>query len=182
MRSEIDFIDAIDCCFPYDERGSAEALVDEGCSISPNVAFMVIHELARRPRSCQTSDARCLELLDRVAQRLDHPLTEIIALLTRRMIRAEMVTSDQAIEAIHVVGRYPGQFNALNIAYFASTDYSEAVEAAHREVATSWEQAESQSKSSGARRLTKPVFVAAQHRVPRTAHCCRLHRPLGGNH
>jgi hypothetical protein len=68
MRTEDEFIAAIDCRFPYDDVALAQSLIDEACSISGNAAFMVAHELARPPMSCAAADSRRLELLDYLDQ------------------------------------------------------------------------------------------------------------------
>lgn len=136
---EILFIQKIDGRFPYDEAGIAEALVDEGCGISANAAFMVAHELVRRPRSSQTSDERCLELLSRMERQLDHPLKDVVLRLSGRKIRGLAVATADAIAAMKVVGQFTGQWNALNIVYFCVTDPSADVDAVYDEIVHCWE-------------------------------------------
>ncbi|MEO8754096.1 MAG: cation transporter dimerization domain-containing protein [Casimicrobiaceae bacterium] len=46
LRTEDQFIAAIDCCFPYADDLLAGSLIDEACALSANAAFMVAHEMA----------------------------------------------------------------------------------------------------------------------------------------
>jgi len=49
MRSEREFILAIDCRFPFHDRDAALRAIDEGCAISSNAACVVIDEIVRPP-------------------------------------------------------------------------------------------------------------------------------------
>jgi hypothetical protein len=137
-NAEVEFIQKIDCRFPYDEIGLAEALVDEGCQISANSAFMIVHELARRPRSCQTTDGRCLELLDRVDRQFHHPLKDLVVPLARRMIHKAPIAIWEAVEAMEVVGRFTGQMNALSVAYCSPTDHSDELDMIYDKIVATW--------------------------------------------
>ena len=127
MRNEADFIEAIDCRFPYGDAALAESLIDEACSISGNAAFMVAHELARRPESSSASDAVCMALLDRLDERLTHPLKDSVLAVARRMVRREPVRFDECKALLSRIAAYPGEFNALAIVCFSCED-AEAVD------------------------------------------------------
>jgi hypothetical protein len=115
MRSEGEFIRAIDCRFPYDDSAAAAALIDEACAISANAAYMVVEELARRPRSARASDSTCLTLLDQVDARFSHPMKDIVLSVARRMVRHEVVPFEECRLIMQEIAAYPGQFHALAV-------------------------------------------------------------------
>lgn len=119
MRSEEEFIRAIDCCFPYNDADRATALVDEACEISPNAVFMVVHELARVPRGQNVDDATRFTLLDRLEARFDHPLKLPVFQVARRMMRDEYLSTDDCLELMRTIAVYRHQSNALLIVYFS---------------------------------------------------------------
>lgn len=144
MRSESEFISAIDCCFPYDDLAAADSLIREACCLSPNAAYMVVHELARRPRGSRVSDSVCLahlEMLDRIFK---HPVKALVLRLARRMVCSDPVEADECVEAMREIGRYPGMYNALSVAYFAAyfagVDEGE-IDRVYEEILAAWEAA-----------------------------------------
>ena len=139
VRSLADFITAIDCRFPYDDQSAAHALIDEACAISADAAYMVVHELARRPGSSTTPDETCLALLDRLDRQLVHPAKSAVVAVARRMIRRESVALDELTNVMRVISRHAGQFNALALVTFACEDDDvAAVKAIHDQVVEGW--------------------------------------------
>lgn len=122
MREEAEFIEAIDCRFPYGDPALAAWLIDEACANSSNAAFMVAHELSRRPRSSSAADAVCLTLLDRLCERRIHPLKDSVLAVARRMVRRDPVRFDECRVLMDRIAAYPGEFNALAIVYFSCED------------------------------------------------------------
>lgn len=140
MRSEEEFVGAIDCAFPYGNRASALALIEEACSISSNAAFMVVHELARRPGSSRASDSTCLALLDRVDARFSHPVKDLVLEVARRMVRREPVPFEECRAIMQEIAVHPGQFNALAVVYFSCEAAGmEAVDAIYENILAEWE-------------------------------------------
>lgn len=143
MRSEAEFVAAIDCRFPYHDGELAQALIVEACSLSSNAAFLVAHELARRPRYCEVADAACLALLDRLDERLTHPLKGIVLDVARRMVRGELLPAVECLAVMEQVAAHPGEWSALGIVYFACEEVGMAtVERAYGEIVAAWRQGE----------------------------------------
>jgi len=138
-RSEAEFVAAIDCRFPYDDADRAHARIDEACSISSNAAFMVAHELARRPRGCRATDATVNALLDRLDARFDHPLKRDVLRVARVMIRAETVRAGECHALMREIAAHPGQHGALAIACFACDEAgAPTAERLHDEIVAGW--------------------------------------------
>ena len=137
MREEAEFIEAIDCRFPYGDASLAASLIDEACAISSNAAFMVAHELSRRPQSSSAADAVCLTLLDRLDERLIPPLKDSVLAVARRMVRRDSVRFDECKVLMDRIAAYPGEFNALAIVYFSCED-AEAVDHIYDAIVETW--------------------------------------------
>ena len=139
VRPIAEFLAAIDCRFPYGDRALAHALIDEACAISSDAAFMVAHELARRPASSNATDAVCLDLLSRLHSKLVHPLKPPVLGIARRMVRGESVPFEELCGVMRAIEAHRGEFNALVLVTFACEDGCiEAVKAIHDEVVDGW--------------------------------------------
>ncbi len=119
MRTEQAFIEAIDCCFPYEDTELAMALLQEGCAISANAAFMVLHELARRPSTSTVTDEVCHHLLDAFEAQFEHPLRPLMVKVARRMINGEALRRSECLDAMAQVAQHPGQYAALGTLHFS---------------------------------------------------------------
>jgi hypothetical protein len=139
MRTEAQFIEAIDCRFPYADERHALELIDEGCAISANAAYMVVHELARRPHGNKLADSTCLKLLDLVDARFTHPVKDLVLGVARRMVQRERVPLEECAAIMRDVGRHRDQYNALAVVYFAcEDDQMETVERLHDDIIAAW--------------------------------------------
>jgi hypothetical protein len=137
---EAKFISSIDCCFPYSNPRKARAFVEQSLKISPNAVFMVMHELARLPRGERSTQAERLAVLEFIEERFVHPLSGIAAMLTRRMIMKKKTSVKQAVAYIAIIKKFPGCYNALNLAYFANYSANRFIEEAFEAVKKNWEQ------------------------------------------
>jgi hypothetical protein len=102
---------------------------------------MVMHELARLPKSKRSSQAERLALLEFIEERFVHPLSGLTASLTRRMIVKRKTSAQQVVRSIEMIKKFPGCYNALNLAYFANDSASNFVDSAYDSVKRIWEQA-----------------------------------------
>ena len=139
MRTEAEFIDAVDCRFPYQQEAQAHRLIEEACAISPNAAFMIVHELARRPQGSTADDSTCLALLERLGDRFEHPLRDAVLGVARRMIRGDQLQVHDCVELMRAVSRHRGQFNALAVVYFSCEDSGmKTVDQLHGDIVGNW--------------------------------------------
>lgn len=136
--TEIEFIETVDGRFPYDDAILARELIDLGVAISPNAAFMVLHEICRPPRSCAVSGGRLNELLAEWTVVFCHPLVEEVLPAATAMIKNREISAKDAIHLIKSISGYANQFNALSIAYFACDDIAGEVESEYQAVIGAW--------------------------------------------
>ncbi len=117
QENEIEFLNKIDCNFPYQGRQESMRLIELASRISTNALFSVIEELCRIPESVRpnVSTETLLDLLDTTANKLNHPLKEIIVDAANKMILCQEQTVDETILKMYTVKKYPGQYAALSI-------------------------------------------------------------------
>lgn len=142
-RTEEEFLQAIDCRFPYGDTGAAHSLIDEACAISSNAAFMVAHELARPPLSAHVDSATRRMLLDRLGERMTHPLKGPVLDVARRMVRGDSLTAADCCELMARVAAYPGEFNALAVVYCACAPDSTGADPSYERIVAEWRRLES---------------------------------------
>jgi hypothetical protein len=135
---EIEFIESIDACFPYDDTRSARVLIEQACAVSANAAFMVAHELARVPGSKRVSPDTLRELLVHLDAHLKHPLKDIVFRVVRTMIRGGRVSDAEVLALMDNIRAYPGQHNALSIVYFAAENGGDTVDSAFESITRAW--------------------------------------------
>lgn len=138
--NEIQFLDKIDCNFPYNDRQESELLIKQASTLSTNALFSVIEELCRIPESERStiSTETLLDLLTLTASKLNHPLKDIIVDTADKMIRRQELTVDEAILKMQTVQKYPGQIAALSILYFSCDDKDEKLEPIWNNITTEW--------------------------------------------
>lgn len=122
MRTEQEFLEAIDCRFPFADRDLATRLIQEGCRLSSNAGFALIDEIVRPARGVAAPVDLRLDLLSRVFAQLQHPLVPIIKSLAERLVAGSEATVEEALELMRKVAEHHGQYAALCIAYFAADD------------------------------------------------------------
>ena len=137
---EIQFSDKIACKFPYHDRQESLRLIEQAATISTNALFSVIEELCRIPESARStvSTETLLELLTLTANKLDHPVKDIIVDAAGKMIHRQELTVDDAILKMKTVQQYPGQFAALSILYFSCDDKEERLEPIWDSIRVEW--------------------------------------------
>ena len=139
---EIQFLDKIDCNFPYQDKEESLGLIEQAATLSSNALFAVIEELCRIPESQRltVSTETLLELLSLTALKLDHPLKDLIVSVADKMIRRQELTLDDAILKMQQVQRYPGQFAALSILYNSCEDGEGKLEPIWNKITHEWKQ------------------------------------------
>ena len=136
--TETEFIETIDCRFPYEAPLKWRRLVALAPRISSNAAFMVLHELCRPPRSATVSFATRRRILAHLEQRFRHPLLSGLRNLILIVMRGELVTVSAAAAAMRKVSRYPGQYNMLAICYLSCDDRRGRLDDLHEAIVARW--------------------------------------------
>jgi hypothetical protein len=134
------FLDKIDCKFPYNDRGQSMKLIEEAASLSANALFSVVEELCRipEPERSNIPIKTLLDLLTIAADKINHPLKDLIVDAADKMIRRQELAVDDVISKMHMVQKYPGQFAALSILYFSCDDKDERLEPIWDNITTEW--------------------------------------------
>lgn len=121
---EIDFLNLIDCKFPYNNKQRCLDLIDQSLSISPNAVFAAIEEICRIPPSERqyVSEMLLLELLNVIDNKFEHPIKDMAFEAARSLIRKSEISVDDAIMKMEEIIKYPDVFSARNIVYFSCDD------------------------------------------------------------
>lgn len=139
-KGEIDFVNKIDCRFPYGNRKECLNLIDEALGVSSNAVFSVIEEICRAPLSERekVSNRHLSELLNAIDERFEHPLKEMILSVTNRLIRQQEISVGSAEEYMKAVDDFPGQYAALDIVYFSCDDRDGKLESLWDDIIARW--------------------------------------------
>lgn len=139
-HNEIEFLDKIDCNFPYQNRQESLRLIEQASTFSANALFSVIEELCRIPESERPNVATeiLLDLLSFTANKLDHPLKELIVETACKMIRRQELSVEDVILKMQTVQKYTGQFAALSILYFSCDDKDQKLEPIWENIINEW--------------------------------------------
>jgi len=153
--TEAKFISLIDARFPYGDRKKGLALVALALKISPNAVFMIHHELAIPGRSVRAKKADRLAVLDYIDEHFVHPLSGLASWLTRKRISKEGISVAQAAAAARTIAKFPGCYNALNIACISCDDKIGENERLFDSITKKWEK--------------KPIKIITAQRASRVA-------------
>lgn len=137
-KNEIQFLNKIDCYFPYHDRQESLRLIEQASTLSTNALVSVIEELCRIPESEDVSIETLLDLLAASAKKLNHPLKELIIDTAYKMICKQELTVDDAILKMQKVQQYPGQFAILSILYFSCDDKEGKLEPFWDDIINEW--------------------------------------------
>lgn len=138
--TESQFIDKIDCKFPYHDRQESLQLIEQAAALSPNALYAIIHELCLIPHSKRSSvtTETLVDLLAITANQFNHPLKELIVDTADKMIRRQELTVEDVILKMQIVQKYPGQFAALSILYFSCDDKDGKMEPIWENIISEW--------------------------------------------
>ncbi|MBR9831396.1 hypothetical protein GYB57_04550 [bacterium] len=137
---ERDFLNKIDCKFPYHNRKECLSLIDESFRVSANSTFAIVEEICRSPSSIknQISNRIQFELIELVDSKFKHPLKELVLETARLKIQGKEISVKQATSNMQIVSQYHNQYAALNIMYFSCDDSEEQLESVWDEVINKW--------------------------------------------
>lgn len=137
--SESEFIQSIQCRFPYLDRTGALELAEIACSISPNAAFAVADEVSRPPYGSSTDPAICADVLSYLGGHSRHQLAEPVLALARTLVSGERVSVETAVGVLRQIEPFPGQYAALSITYFAPDDVDGVADAEYKRIMAVWD-------------------------------------------
>lgn len=139
--SETEFIEKIDGNFPYHSEPEWRALVELGASISPNAAYMVLHEICRAPLSKKVTLKSKRAMLEYWRQNFNHPTMTSVLRAAEVMIKGEDLPVEESMSIMKIISAYPNQYNALSIPYFACDDIDERADELYQKIISAWREA-----------------------------------------
>lgn len=116
---EGEFLDRIDCRFPYSDREGALELAAEAMAISPNAAFAVVYEVCYVPDGVHADIETRHEVLARIEKSLPHPLRAVILPVARDVVDGGRLAAAERIALMRKVAPFRDQYAALQIALHA---------------------------------------------------------------
>lgn len=138
--NEIEYIDSIDACFPYEDEDAWRAAVDQGISISDNAAYMALYEICRGVGDLPLSALH--RMLDYWDAKYDHPTKPTVMVAVRAVFNDTYLSEAEALAFLDEIAAYPGQCNALGIVWHAAPRDakrpSRATEAVERRLEEIW--------------------------------------------
>ena len=139
--NESEFIEQVDCRFPYGRPLDWRRLSAQAARVSPNAAFMVLHEICRVPRSVVVSPALASAMVRHWRRRFRHPLCRVLAPVVQAYVGGVALRPAQAARLMRKVAAYPDQYNALALCYFSAEDRAGALDRLFETVTSTWDAA-----------------------------------------
>jgi hypothetical protein len=137
--NESEFLNSIDCRFPYQDEPRWRALILQGKTISANASFGVLHEIARKPFGHGVSEREQLAMLGVWRAENDHPLVQLVVEAAQAIITGNLLPVDRVLELLDRVRAYPDQYCALGIISFACDDVHGIADEKRQAIVNFWE-------------------------------------------
>ncbi|MDD3144649.1 MAG: hypothetical protein PHV23_00900 [Candidatus Gracilibacteria bacterium] len=121
---EKDFLEKIDCKFPYNDINKGKEIIEESLLISDNAVFCIIDELTRIPKSKKklVDSKNILNFLSYIDYRFKHKFKSIILLVSHKLLNKENISVSDILEYMDNLKKNKGLYGALNILYFSVDD------------------------------------------------------------
>ena len=137
--NEQEFIQSIDCCFPYLEEERWKQIVELGVGLSSNAAFMVLHEICRPSHSSGVAPDQLKGIAKHWFDRFDHPLKNRLYEIALKRIDRQELSVAEVLDHFKEIQKFRDQYNALAIAYFACDDVEGQIEDPYEEIVRGWQ-------------------------------------------
>ena len=141
IREEADFIKEIDCAFPYLQATRAKELIQVGARISPNAAFMVLHELCRNPRGVKVRPFQLQKYIEYWSESFSHPLNKLIVPVAIKMVHHKRIPVDRCLAYMDQVSLFKDCINVLDILYFSCESHTGPIETKYVKILQQWQKA-----------------------------------------
>ena len=135
---ELEFLNSIDCKFPYSDIDKWKTLIENALKISDSCVFGIIHELVRPPRSAKVNKKKIDEFLIYISHNFHHNFKSEIINISKKKINWEVIKEEEVLSLMEGVKKYSWLSLALNILYFLVDDKSWNIEKKYNEVIDYW--------------------------------------------
>jgi hypothetical protein len=136
--TEREFCDLIDGRFPFSDMGRSLELIGCGCSISPEAAYCLMHELVRGGLEFPATLNLRRDLLSRLEASFQHPLKAMVLTHARAILARREVPVDEVMGAFRALSPYVGLWSALSILYFSGPLGNSVIEDEDRRIREKW--------------------------------------------
>jgi hypothetical protein len=136
--SESEFIERIDCRFPYRRQMEWRRLSARAARISANAAFMVVHEACRPPRSVELGADQARAIVSHLRRRFRHPLLRVLAPAIQAHISGRELRPSKAASLMRKVAAHADQYNALALCYLCADDSAGVLDQIYNQVVSKW--------------------------------------------
>lgn len=140
--TESAFIQHIDCNFPYRNPLQWRPLVSRAARLSPNAAFMVVHEVCRLPSSVQLSLRERQAILNHLLRRFRHPLVRDLKPVMDAWLEEHRLTVARATRLMRRVAPFRDQYNALALCYFLCDDRAGEADRVYSAIVQHWRESD----------------------------------------
>jgi hypothetical protein len=139
-KIEKEFMDEIDCNFPYCDKEKCLKLIDKAIAISSGAVYSVVYELCNVPFSEkeQVSSSYLLELLEVTNKIFSHPIKDLIFNVAGRVIQDETLSAGECISLMESIRRFPKEYEALNILWACCYDEQGQMETVYEDIVNEW--------------------------------------------
>lgn len=140
---EKDFIDIIDCNFPYNDLEKSIELYKLASSISDNAVFILLEESVRIPKNLMlTVDKwKIKKFLIYVLENYKHKLLKDIIDVSLNVIDDIKNNESYILSLMNELKEFEWLYWALNILYFSINDISWLIDIKYNEVIEKWNNA-----------------------------------------
>lgn len=145
--TEIEYIESIDACFPYNGEKAWKTTIDEGISISDNAAYMALYEICGAPPEIPQSHLQ--RMLTYWDSNYNHPIKRTVMNAATAVMHDVYLPEDEILQGLDEIAGYPGLYNAIGILWHAAPrggDWpgraTDAVERRCDDIRKEWEVAE----------------------------------------
>ncbi len=140
--NEQDFLNSIDCNFPYDDIEKWKFIIDTAINISDNCIFWIIYELFNIPKSLQwkIEKKKVIFLLDYINKNITHYSIQNIIYLWTKILNWSNISNIEILESMENLKNDKWLYWALSVLYLFWNDNNWEIENKYDEVINYWKQ------------------------------------------
>lgn len=133
-----DFLDKIDCKFPYEDYESGIKVIDEAVSISNYCLYAVIYEIVNVPRNKKIGNDTLLWYINYIEKSYDNDLNIDIITISKKIINNEIYEKDILLY-MNSIKQYIGLYIILNLLFFSIDDSTWNISEKFYEISEYWD-------------------------------------------
>jgi len=137
--NEQQFIEIIDCKFPYDDIEASLELIKKAKTISDNSMFCVLHEIVRPSREISIELKK--QLYSLWLNNFDHKLINPVKEAADAIIENDELPQERVLDLLTQFDNEINQYCAISILYFSCNDINGKVNTKYNKIIEYWNKA-----------------------------------------